>query len=105
MNSKKAIIAITAAMTMSSSVIPAAVCAEGDTFSGYVLMNVPYSAFYNADTADIGDVDAVSSATNKTGNYGKAGGAFHSGTTAGVDTEGNITATGKDTDSKVQGVT
>ena len=105
MNSKKAIIAITAAMTMSSSVIPAAVCAEGDTFSGYVLMNVPYSAFYNADTADIGDVDAVSSATNKTGNYGKAGGAFHSGTTAGVDAEGNITAIGKDTDSKVQGVT
>ena len=105
MNSKKAIIAITAAMTMSSSVIPFAVCAEDDTFSGYVLMNVPYSAFYNADTADIGDVDAVSSATNKTGNYGKAGGAFHSGTTAGLDAEGNITATGKDTDSKVQGVT
>lgn len=105
MNSKKAIIAITAAMTMTSSVIPVAVCADDNTFSGYVLMNVPYNAFYNADTADIGDVDAVSSATNKTGNYGKAGGAFHSGTTAGVDAEGNITATGKDTDSKVQGVT
>ncbi len=105
MKSKKTIIAIAAAMALTSSVVPAAVCAEDDTFSGYVLMNVPYNAFYNADTADIGDVDAVSSATNKTGNYGKAGGAFHSGTTAGVDAEGNIIAVGKESNSKVQGVT
>lgn len=58
---------IVSAMAMTASVVPAAAFAEDSPFSGYVLMNVPYSAFYGADTAEICDVDAVSSATNKTG--------------------------------------
>lgn len=99
---KKTVILVSTALAVTSAVVPAPVCAEDEI---YVLMNVPYDVFYSADTAEIGDVDAVSSTTNKTGNYGKAGGAFHSGTTAGLDEEGNVTATGKDTDSKVKGVT
>ena len=71
----------------------------------YVLMNIPYSVFFNAEGADIADVDTVSSATNKTGNYGKSGGAFHSGKTAGTDGEGNVTAVGSENGSKVKGVT
>ncbi|MCM1530200.1 MAG: NPXTG-anchored protein [Alistipes sp.] len=102
---KTKMLGIVSAMAMAASVVPAAAFAEDSSFSGYVLMNVPYSAFYGADAADICDVDAVSSATNKTGNYGKTGGAYHSGTTAGTDAEGNAVATGKDTNSKVQGVT
>lgn len=59
---------IVSAMTMTASVVPAAAFAEDSPFSGYVLMNVPYSVFY------------------------------------GTDAEGNLTATGRDTNSKVQGV-
>ncbi len=102
---KTKMLGIVSAMAMAASVVPAAAFAEESSFSGYVLMNVPYSAFYAADSADICDVDAVTSATNKTGNYGKSGGAYHSGTTAGIDADGNAVATGKDTNSKVQGVT
>lgn len=104
MNKKRTIIGIAAVMALTSSAVPCASHAE-EAFSGYVLMNIPYSDFYNAGNAEICDVDAVSSATNKTGNYGKAGGAYHSGTTAGVDEAGEITAVGKENGSKVQGVT
>ena len=68
-------------------------------YSGYVLMNIPYSAFYAAEGAGVVDVDAVSSATNKTGNYGFAGGAYHSGTTY----DGSA-AVGGANGSKMQGV-
>ena len=80
--------------------------AEGESdFSGYVLMNIPYSAFYGAGNSEVADVDAVTSATNKTGNYGKAGGAFHSGTTASIAEDGTVSAAGGENGSKVQGVT
>jgi hypothetical protein len=72
--------------------------ADGNAQDTYVLMNIPYDEFYGAeidsdDKADV-DYDAVSSATNKVGNYGKSGGAYHSGTTAQIDDDGNITAVG-----------
>ena len=54
---------------------PVVLYLDYDSVGNYVLMNIPYSEFYTAEKADIGDVDAVSSATNKVGNYGKAGGA------------------------------
>ena len=73
-------------------------------FSGYVLMNIPYDVFYQTEGATIGDVDAVSSATNKTGNYGKAGGAFHSAVTAEVASDGTVTAVGGANGSQPQGV-
>ncbi|MBQ3392741.1 MAG: hypothetical protein IJG52_04930 [Lachnospiraceae bacterium] len=66
----------------------------------YALVNIPYSTFYGTSGASVADVDAVSSATNKTGNYSFAGGAFHSGTTA--DESGN--AVGGANGSKMQGV-
>ena len=73
----------------------------------YVLMNIPYSVFYGVDNATVADVDAVSSATNKTGNYGFAGGAYHSGTTAEASTaeDGTVsyTAVGGANGSQVQG--
>ena len=46
------------------------------TATGYVLMNIPYAAFYEAEGT--ADVDAVSSATKqKTLNSGLAGGSYH----------------------------
>ena len=78
---------------------------EEKAFSGYVLMNVPYSEFYSAETASIGDVDAITSATNKVGNYGKAGGAYHNGTTAAQAEDGSWTAVGGENGAKLQGVT
>ena len=71
----------------------------------YVLMNIPYKVFYDAEGAKIGDVDTISSATNKTGNYGKAGGAYHSFTTASVAEDGTVTAVGSANKSQVKGVT
>ena len=73
-------------------------------FSGYVLMNIPYDQFYETGSAKIGDVDAMAGATNKTGNYGKAGGAYHNGATASVQEDGTVTAVGGENGSKVQGV-
>lgn len=98
--------ALLSAAVMANAVSLSALAApEEEAFSGYVLMNIPYSAFYSADGGSIGDVDAVSSATNKTGNYGKAGGAYHSGVTAAFDDEGNVSAVGGANGSKVRGVT
>ena len=47
------------------------------TGSGYVLMNVPYDAFYAGE--GVADVDAVTSATVKTYNQTMAGGSYHAG--------------------------
>ena len=69
-------------------------------FSGYVLMNIPYSVFYGAEDATVADVDAVTSATDKVGNYTMTGGAFHTGKTA--DETG--AAAGKANGAKVAGV-
>jgi len=91
-----------------ANAVPAVAFAEeamSNDFSGYVLMNIPYSEFYTAENAEIGDVDAVSSATNKTGNYGKTGGAYHSGTTAEIAEDGTVTAVGGANGSQVKGVT
>ncbi len=71
----------------------------------YALMNIPYAAFYQAVGVNgSADYDAMSSATNKVGNYGKAGGAFHSGTTAGTGDDGAVTAVGGANGAKNEGV-
>jgi len=67
--------------------------AEEESFSGYVLMNIPYGAFYQAE--GIEGVDAVTSATLKTYNTTMAGGSYHEGYDA-VDPL---------TDAKILGVT
>lgn len=71
----------------------------------YALMNIPYSAFYGAENIATGDIDAIASATNKTGNYGKAGATFHNGGTAEIAEDGTVTAVGGANDSTIQGVT
>ena len=71
----------------------------------YVLMNLPYSVIYGAEGASVADVDAVSSATNKTGNYGFAGGGYHSQTTASIAEDGTVTAVGGENGSQMQGAT
>lgn len=78
-----------------------AALAEEASGEVYVLMNIPYSAFYGAGSASVADVDAVTSATNKVGNYGKAGGSYH-GEKA---THADGAPVGKANDAKVQGVT
>ena len=86
---------------------------SNSTASHYVLMNIPYEAFYGAENVSVKtedsdkiniNYDAISSATNKVGNYGKSGGAYHSGVTAAKDEEGNITAVGSENDATNKGV-
>ncbi len=45
--------------------------------AGYVLMNIPYEAFYAAELGENGSFDAVSGATLKYANSGIAGGSYH----------------------------
>ena len=73
---------------------------EYAAYSGYVLMNIPYSVFYGAEGATVADVDVVTSATDKVGNYTMTGGAYHTGKTA--DESG--AAVGKANGAKVSGV-
>ena len=105
MKHKKFAAALLSAAVMANGFSLSAFADNESDFSGYVLMNIPYSEFYSAGSADIADVDAVTSATNKTGNYGKAGGAYHSGTTASIAEDGTVSAVGGENGSKVQGVT
>lgn len=74
--------------------------------SVYVLMNIPYQAFYHAE--EVSDsafaYDAISSATNKTGNYGKAGGAYHEAATASIGADGTVTAVGGANGAEFEGV-
>lgn len=69
-------------------------------------MNVPYQAFYNA--AEVSDsefaYDAITSATNKVGNYGKTGGAYHEAATASIDEDGSVTAVGGENGAELEGV-
>ena len=45
---------------------------------GYVLMNIPYAAFYEAEVTDASGIDAVASATlMKPRTMGLAGGSYH----------------------------
>ena len=74
-------------------------------FTGYVLMNVPYEKFYGAVSASVGEIDAITSATNKVGNYGKAGGAYHTEKSASVAEDGTVTAVGGDNGAKLKGIT
>ena len=74
-------------------------------FNGYVLMNIPYDKFFEAVSAKTGDVDAITSATNKAGNYGKAGGAFHKETTAAIAEDGTVSAVGGENGAKLLGLT
>jgi hypothetical protein len=73
-------------------------------------MNIPYDEFYGAESVSLNsedkvnmNYDAVSSATNKVGNYGKSGGAYHSGTTAQI-VDGTVTAVGGDNGASNKGV-
>lgn len=84
--------------------IAANVKVEKEAFSGYVLMNIPFNQFFGAIGAESSDIDAVTSATNKVGNYSMNGGFFHSGVTAGVDENGNVTAVGGENGAKIEGV-
>lgn len=97
---------ISACIAAMLGAMPISASAEGEAdFSGYVLMNIPFNEFYTAENVEIGDVDAISSATNKYGNYGKAGGGYHSGPTAEIAEDGTITAVGTQNGAKMQGVT
>ena len=72
---------------LSSILLAAALClvsvlgafAEGDAArSGYVLMNIPYAAFYEAEVTDASTIDAVTSATlMKPRTAALAGGSYH----------------------------
>ncbi len=104
----KRITATLLSLAMVSGSLPFSVFADDqsdDDFSGYVLMNIPYGEFYTAENAVIGDIDAISSATNKVGNYGKAGGAYHSGISASISDDGTVTAVGGENGAKLRGVT
>ncbi|MDE7243003.1 MAG: S-layer homology domain-containing protein [Oscillospiraceae bacterium] len=70
-------------------------------------MNIPYDEFYKAigTTADSTKFDAISSATNKVGNYGKSGGSFHSVQSAQIREDGSVTAVGGENGAKNEGVT
>ncbi len=72
----------------------------------YVLMNIPYDEFYTAAGIRNNnfDYDAISSATNKVGNYGKAGGAYHEAATAELAADGTVTAVGGANGAKLKGV-
>ena len=69
----------------------------------YVLMNIPYAEFYGAQGTD--KVDAMTSATAKTGNYGLAGGSYHSKQTAKQAEDGTWQAVGGETGAVVEGIT
>lgn len=71
----------------------------------YVMMNIPYDAFYGAEDAKNFDTDAVSSATNKVGNTGFAGGGYHSAATANVKEDGSVEAVGGANGAHMEGVT
>ncbi|MBQ8469731.1 MAG: hypothetical protein IJ547_03955, partial [Clostridia bacterium] len=72
---------------------------------GYVLMNVPYEQFYGSVGTSNLDADAMSSATNKVGNYGKAGGGYHSIATAQKKDDGTYEAVGTANGARMEGVT
>ncbi|MBR1699195.1 MAG: FMN-binding protein, partial [Bacteroidales bacterium] len=71
----------------------------------YVMMNIPYDAFYGAEDAKNFDTDAVSSATNKVGNTGFAGGGYHSAATANIKEDGTLEAVGGANGAHMEGVT
>ncbi len=66
-------------LAMALTLIPAsAFAAESSSYSGYVLMNIPYSEFYKADVNNDVAVDAFTSATlNKTRTGTLAAGSYH----------------------------
>ncbi len=72
----------------------------------YALVNIPYDEFYAATGVAVSnyDYDAVSAATNKVGNYGKAGGGYHSGVTASIAEDGTVTAVGGENGASIEGV-
>ena len=78
---------------------------ETEEESVYVLMNIPYEEFYGAEGISNYDTDAISSATNKVGNVGKAGGGYHSAATAQKNEDGSYTAVGGANGAHMEGVT
>ncbi|MDO5398047.1 MAG: S-layer homology domain-containing protein [bacterium] len=97
----------------SDNYAPFTVQAEYTAAETYAIMNIPYEAFYGAEnvSSKISDsskvnmnYDAVSSATNKVGNYGKSGGAYHTKKTAEIAEDGTITAVGGENGASNEGV-
>ena len=97
----------------SDNYAPLTVQVEYAASDSYVLMNIPYEAFYGAEniSSKVSDnsklnmnYDAISSATNKVGNYGKSGGAYHSKKTAEFAEDGTVTAVGGDNGASNEGV-
>ena len=83
-NSAEGIDAVSGATCVSNAIVETvAVILSGDAAAdpepsdGYVLMNIPYAAFYAAE--GVSGVDAVTTATVKTYNQTMAGGSYHSG--------------------------
>jgi len=83
-NSAEGIDAVSGATCVSNAIVETvAVILNGDAAAdpapsdGYVLMNIPYAAFYAAE--GVSGVDAVTTATVKTYNQTMAGGSYHSG--------------------------
>lgn len=80
------ILAMLLSLAMVFSLLPISVFAaqpQADVSSGYVLMNIPYDAFYEAESEA---VDAISTATLKFENPSVAGGSYHE-TDAATDAE------------------
>ena len=99
--------AVNNALTAAAAAAESGGSGSGGASSGqYVLMNIPYQAFYNAAgvTNQSYNYDAVSTATNKVGNYGITGGAFHSGTSASKAADDTISAVGGENGAKIEGV-
>lgn len=88
---------------------------EEEEESVYALLNIPYEEFYasegvgnktQSDTSHVNvHIDALSSATNKVGNFGKSGGGYHSKATAQINEDGTITAVGGTNGAVNEGVT
>ena len=83
-NSAERIDAVSGATCVSNAIVETVdvilkedAAADPDPSDGYVLMNIPYAAFYAAE--GVSGVDAVTTATVKTYNQTMAGGSYHSG--------------------------
>lgn len=74
----KKIFAFLLAVTLCAALALGALAESGADQSGYVLMNIPYGAFYAAEVTDASALDAVSSSTlMKPRTAGLAGGSYH----------------------------
>lgn len=71
-------VGLTAAMVVAGSAIGASAADNNEENATYLLMNIPYSEFYQADLNNDVQVDVYSSATkSKTRASNLAGGSYH----------------------------